>query len=99
MAFDQLESPPGFRIRCHHLHGQLTDVIVYDTGDRYRLLGQIGREAAKVYAISQKSPSQQYSRRVRGTAIANQEYLNSVICAVPFGLQSAVQPNQIGKST
>src|SRR5262245_63414908 len=51
-GIDQLESPRGFRIRSHDLHGPLPDIVVYDNGDRYRLLDQIGREAAKLYAIS-----------------------------------------------
>jgi hypothetical protein len=52
-GIDKLESPPGFRIGSHDLHGPLPDVIVYDSGARYRLLEQIGRETAKIYPILQ----------------------------------------------
>jgi hypothetical protein len=50
-GIDQLTNPPGFRIRSHDLYDPLPDFQVEDTGDRYPVLENIGRETAKLIAM------------------------------------------------
>ena len=50
-GIDELEDPPGFRIRSHDFYGPLPDILTEDTKDRYPVLDEIQREAAKLYAM------------------------------------------------
>jgi hypothetical protein len=51
-GIDVLDSPSGFRIRCHDLYGPLPDTVIEDTGDRYTVLDSVIREAAKRIAMA-----------------------------------------------
>lgn len=51
-GIDLLPDLPGFRIRCHDLHGPLPDTVIEDTGDRYPVLDHVIREAAKRVAMA-----------------------------------------------
>jgi hypothetical protein len=50
-GIDQFEDPPGFRIRSHDPFGPMPEIVIRDTGDRYPVLENIQREAAKICAM------------------------------------------------
>jgi hypothetical protein len=50
-GIEVLPELPGFRIRSHDLYGPLPDALIKDTGDRYPVLDEIVREAAKRIAM------------------------------------------------
>ncbi len=51
-GIDTLDTPPGFRIRCHDLYGPLPETVIVDSGDRYSSLDCVIREAAKRVAMA-----------------------------------------------
>ena len=50
-CIDELDAHAGFNILSHDHYGPLPDSIIKDTGDRYPVLDQMQREAAKLIAV------------------------------------------------
>lgn len=50
-SIDRRTEPPGIRIQCGDLHGDLPEVFVRDDGDRFQVLEAMRTEATKICAI------------------------------------------------